>query len=62
MLSTGATAQSFAAYGEGTGQIVLDNIICSGPETSLFDCPHNGIGSHNCAHSEDVGVTCPRKD
>ncbi len=58
---TGATAQSFAAYGAGTGQIVLDNIFCAGPETSLFDCPHNGVGTHDCSHFEDVGVTCPRK-
>ena len=54
----GATARCCAFYGQGTGQIVLDNLFCVGTETSLFSCPHNGIGSHNCAHSEDAGVTC----
>ncbi len=55
---TGATAQCCAAYGQGTGSIVLDDLACTGTETSLFDCPHSGIGTHNCGHSEDVGVTC----
>ena len=58
---TGATAQCCAAYGQGTGDIVLDNVACAGTETSLFDCSHNGLNSHNCVHSEDVGITCPRK-
>ncbi|XP_064384964.1 uncharacterized protein LOC135333878 isoform X2 [Halichondria panicea] len=56
--SEGATAQCCAAYGQGTGSIVLDDLACTGTETSLFDCPHSGIGTHNCGHSEDVGVTC----
>ena len=54
----GATAQCCAAYGPGTGDILLDNLGCTGRETSLIDCPSNGIGNHNCAHSEDAGVIC----
>ena len=50
-----------AAFGQGTGQIVLDNLGCTGTEISLFSCPHNGVGSHNCAHSEDAGVVCQCK-
>ena len=39
---------------------MLDNLACAGTETSLFDCPHNGIGVHNCDHNDDVGVDCAR--
>ncbi len=37
---------------------MLDDLACTGTETSLFDCIHGGLNMHNCAHSEDVGVIC----
>ena len=47
-------------YGKGTGDILLDNIMCSGNETSLLECDHNPLGEHNCAsdHTEDASVIC----
>jgi hypothetical protein len=54
----GAAALFRAAFGQGSGQIWLDNVGCTGSETRLIDCPANIIGSHNCAHSEDAGVRC----
>ena len=55
---TGAIARARAFFGQGSGDILLDNVGCTGTETRLIDCPNNGIGIHNCVHAEDAGVTC----
>lgn len=47
-----------AAFGQGTGRIVLDDVQCFGHENSIFDCHRSPVGVHNCGHSEDVGVSC----
>jgi len=51
-----------AFYGEGTGQIWLDEVTCTGTETFIGDCGHLPWGSHNCVHSEDVSVDCSMAD
>jgi hypothetical protein len=47
-----------AGFTDGTGQIWLDQVQCSGTENRLIDCPSRGLGVHNCVHSSDAGVRC----
>ena len=51
-------AVSNAAFGQGTGQIWLDDVQCVGNETSISHCNHLGLGAHNCHHRKDAGVVC----
>ena len=52
------SAPHLARFGSGSGQVWLDNVGCSGSESTIVNCRHNGWGSHNCEHSEDASVIC----
>ena len=58
-LITGAIARTFG-FVNGRDEIFLDNVQCLGTENRLIDCPASPIGTHNCVHNEDVGITCQR--
>ena len=45
-------------YGSGSGTIWLDDLQCTGEETSLAACRNNGWYDHNCNHDEDVSIMC----
>ena len=47
-----------AAVPDGTGQIWLDEVRCTGTEIGLINCSTNLIGNHDCDHTEDIGVSC----
>ncbi|NXR77453.1 MARCO protein, partial [Pycnonotus jocosus] len=42
----------------GTGEIWLDDLSCTGSESTIVDCNRRDWGSHNCSHGEDAGVEC----
>ncbi|KAM4633324.1 scavenger receptor cysteine-rich domain-containing protein DMBT1-like isoform 2-T2 [Polymixia lowei] len=52
------TAKSAAYFGQGHGEIWLDDTECFGNESSLSHCQHASFGENNCGHSEDAGVVC----
>ena len=54
----GAQAVLRAGFGQGTGNIWLDQVACTGTETTLAACLANPIGIHDCSHFEDAGVRC----
>ena len=60
--ASGAMAAHRSAYfGQGSGPIWLDNLMCDGSEPDLFNCTHPGVGIENCDHSDDAGVECAGK-
>ena len=56
--SSGAAIGS-ANFGQGSGSIWLDSVICTGNESILASCGHVGVGiTISCDHSKDAGVMC----
>ena len=49
-----------AVFGQGSGQIWLNFVRCTGSEESLAECRHHGWGYalSNCDHGDDAGIIC----
>ena len=48
----------YAHFGEGTGDIWLDEVQCDGTESWLLNCHHSPFGTEKCGHWADAGVEC----
>ena len=52
--------RGYSYYGGGTGPIWMEEIACTGKESSLADCRFPGWGIHRCSHDEDAGIVCSK--
>ena len=52
------TASSPFGYGSSGDDFVLDDVVCTGDEETVFECSHNDYNSENCSKTEWLGVKC----
>lgn len=52
------TTLLYSAVTDGTDPIWMDDVMCTGAESTLPMCPSRGWAIHNCSHVEDVGLSC----
>ncbi|XP_050963269.1 scavenger receptor cysteine-rich type 1 protein M130 [Labeo rohita] len=59
-LDCGAPVQVLgaAAFGKGKGQVLSEEIHCSGNETQIHVCKRLSLQNNNCSHDNDAGVIC----
>ncbi|XP_064417053.1 neurotrypsin isoform X2 [Latimeria chalumnae] len=46
------------SFGGGKGPIWLDDVSCSGRESTFYQCAKREWGKHDCTHQEDVEIIC----
>ena len=52
------SAPRSAHFGNGSGQVWLDDVGCSGSESTIENCPHAGWGVKDCSLNEEASVIC----
>lgn len=45
-------------FGEGSGQVWIGDVDCTGREVEVSGCRHPGFGLLNCASGNAAGVQC----
>jgi hypothetical protein len=58
LFGAGYTASTTTSYTTSSDEFWLDDVSCTGTETSLEQCSHSGWGVENCGTSEHVWITC----
>ena len=56
--SSGSAEYLTHKYGEAEGEIWVEDLQCTGEETTLLQCEMSDFGAHACDHSEDVSIFC----
>ena len=56
---TGSESTRESSFGPGSGDIVLDNVKCTGLERKITDCPNSA--TINCRNRYNAGVKCRGK-
>ncbi|PVD26142.1 hypothetical protein C0Q70_13810 [Pomacea canaliculata] len=56
--SRGAVYYDDAVYGEGTGDVHMYRMTCTGRELALSQCPSEPLPPGSCNHSMDVSIRC----
>ncbi|XP_048244989.1 deleted in malignant brain tumors 1 protein-like isoform X2 [Haliotis rufescens] len=54
----GSIAIGNAHFGQGSGGVLLDNVMCVGTEDNIAQCLSNGWYITHCQHKDDVSVLC----
>nr|XP_055046945.1 scavenger receptor cysteine-rich type 1 protein M130-like [Misgurnus anguillicaudatus] len=55
---TPLVAATGAFFGQGSGPVWLDDVSCSGNESTVDNCPSKALGTSTCTHGQDAGVIC----
>ena len=42
--------------------VIMTNVMCSGAESQLAGCTHDGVPVQGYFHSKDAGVRCQSKN
>ena len=55
-----SSSESYAVheYSEISLPFHLDGVSCSGSESNISECEHNGIGIYNCNRDKVAAVIC----